>query len=482
MDEEKRWIIYTIDDKPPMGESIFLGVQHYLTMFGATVLIPILLAGAMKMPPKETGLLISTIFLCSGITTWLQSTIGNRLPVVQGGSFSFLPPAFVIIGATVGKGMGYEIAIQQITGAIIIASFFEIILGWSGVMGKIKKYIGPITIGPTIALIGLALYKVGAPVAFAGGMGGSWLVAGLTIIALIVYSQFLGKKSRIFLLFPVLLAILTGWAIATIISLLGIVGPEHPAYVDWGKVAVAPWISIYPLVDAREMPIWFFKWGFPDFKIALILAMVAAYMASMIESIGDYYAAARMSEAPTPTAAMISRGLGTEGIGCFIAGVLQTCNGSTTYSENIGAIGLTRVASRYVVRWGATVMIVMAFIGKFGAVFTTLPGPVVGAMYCGLFGMIAAVGLSNLVLCDMTSSRNLFIIGFAFFMGLSLPEYFDKFPLGANWPAGIKWFGDIVTTIGKTGMAVAGIIGLVLDNIVPGTEEERGLKAWAEAG
>jgi xanthine/uracil permease len=142
--------------------------------------------------------------------------------------------------------MGYEIAIQQITGAIIIASFFEIIIGWSGVMGKIKKYIGPITIGPTIALIGLALYKVGAPVAFAGGKGGrggkggSWLVAGLTIIALIIYSQFLGKKSRVFLLFPVLLAILTGWAIATIISLVGIVGPGHPAYVDWSKVAAAP--------------------------------------------------------------------------------------------------------------------------------------------------------------------------------------------------------------------------------------------------
>jgi nucleobase transporter 1/2 len=473
MAEEKKWIIYTIEDKPPLGESIFLGIQHYLTMFGATVLIPLLLAGAMKMPPGDTALLISTIFLVSGITTWLQSTIGNRLPVIQGGSFSFLPPAFVIIGATVGKGMGFEIAIQQITGAIIIASAFEIILGWSGIIGKVRKYVGPITIGPTIALIGLALYKVGAPVAFAGGKGGSWFVAGLTIIALIVYSQFLGKKSRVFLLFPVLLAIITGWVLAIIISGLGIVGPEHPAYVDWAKVAAAPWFSVMPIIP--------FKWGFPQFQIALILAMVAAYLASMIESIGDYYAAARISEAPIPTAPMISRGLGTEGIGCLIAGLLQTCNGSTTYSENIGAIGLTRVASRHVVRWGATVMIVLAFITKFGAIFTTMPGPVVGAMYCGLFGMIAAVGLSNLVLCDMTSSRNLFIIGFAFFMGLSLPEYFDKFPLGANWPVGIKWLGDIITTVGKTGMAVGGIIGLVLDNIVPGTEEERGLKAWAEA-
>ncbi|UCD70910.1 MAG: purine/pyrimidine permease [Syntrophobacterales bacterium] len=474
MAAEKKWIIYTIEDKPPAGESIFLGIQHYLTMFGATVLIPLILAGAMKMPAGDTALLISTIFLASGITTWLQSTIGNRLPVIQGGSFSFLPPAFVIIGATVGQGMGYEIAVQQITGAIIIASAFEIVLGWSGIIGKVKKYVGPVTIGPTIALIGLALYKVGAPVAFSGGLGGSWLVAGLTIIALILYSQFFGKKSRLFLLFPVLLAIVTGWVIAIIITAVGWVGPGHPAYVDWTKVAEAPWVSYMPIVP--------FKWGVPQFKIALILAMVAAYLASMIESIGDYYAVARISEAPTPTASMISRGLGTEGIGCLIAGLIQTCNGSTTYSENIGAIGLTRVASRHVVRWGASVMIILAFVTKFGAIFTTMPGPVVGAMYCGLFGMIAAVGLSNLVLCDMTSSRNLFIIGFAFFMGLSLPEYFDKFPMGADWPVSVRWLGDIITTVGKTGMAVAGLIGLTLDNILPGTEEERGLKAWAEAG
>ncbi len=473
MAEERKWIIYTVEDKPPTGESILLGIQHYLTMFGATVLIPLILAGAMKMPPEDTALLISTIFLVSGITTWLQSTIGNRLPVIQGGSFSFLPPAFVIIGATVGQGMGYEIAIQQITGAIILASAFEIVLGWTGVMGKVKKYIGPITIGPTIALIGLALYKVGAPVAFSEGKGGSWFVAGLTIIALILYSQFLGKKSRIFLLFPVLLAIVTGWVIAIIVSAVGIIGAGHPAYVDWSKVAVAPWVSAMPIVP--------FKWGFPDFSISFALAMVAAYLASMIESIGDYYAAARISEAPTPTADMISRGLGTEGIGCLIAGLLQTCNGSTTYSENIGAIGLTRVASRHVVRWGATVMIVLAFITKFGAIFTTMPGPVVGAMYCGLFGMIAAVGLSNLVLCDMSSARNLFIIGFAFFMGLSLPEYFAKFPMGETW-GWAQFLGNIITTVGQTGMAVAGIIALVLDNIIPGSEEERGLKAWAEAG
>jgi len=447
------------------GEALFLGIQHYLTMFGATVAIPLLLAGAMKMPPAETAQLIATIFLVSGITTWLQSTIGNRLPVIQGGSFSFLPPTFVIIAATVGKGMGYEVAIQQITGAIFLASFFEIILGYTGIMGRIKKYIGPVTIAPTIALIGLALFPVGAPWA-----GKNWVVSGATLVALILYSQFLGRKVRVFTLFPVLLAILTGWALAWLLTFTGAIGPENPAVIRLDTVINAKWFS----------PPYPFQWGFWDFKIGFALAMIAAYLASMIESIGDYYACARMAEAPVPTANMISRGLGTEGVGCLIASVFQTCNGSTTYSENIGAIGLTRVASRYVVQIGATVMIILAIFGKFGAFFATIPQPVVGAMYCGLFGMIAAVGISNLQLVDLNSSRNLFIIGFAFFMGLSVPSYFNEAPL--TFTIGAFPLGDIITTIGKTGMAVAGIIAVILDNTIPGTDEERGLTAWAQAG
>ncbi len=112
-------------------------------------------------------------------------------------------------------------------------------------------------------------------------------------------------------------------------------------------------------------------WKFGD--MGRCFGMLAGYLASMIESIGDYYACARISEAPVPTGKMISRGLGAEGLGCFVAGILQTCNGTTTYSENIGSIGLTKVASRRVVRCGAAVMLVIPIIGKFGAVLATLP-------------------------------------------------------------------------------------------------------------
>lgn len=458
----KRWIVYTVDDKPPLLESIFLGVQQYLTMFGATVLIPILIAGELGMPGRETAILISTIFFCMGITTLLQTTIGNKLPIIQGGSFSFLPPIFVIIGATVGQGMGYEIALQEICGAIIAASFFEIILGYSGLIGKVRKLIGPITIAPTITLIGLSLFGIGAPTA-----GGNWYVAGITLLALIVYSQFFSIKSRAFLLFPVLLAIFTGWMVCAIGTFTGIIPVGDPAYLSLEAVRTSPWIR----------PPYPFQWGMPRFTVAFILGMIAAYVASMIESIGDYYAVSRMAEAPVPTEKTINRGLGTEGIGCLITGILGGPVGSTSYSENIGAIGLTRVASRQVFQIGGILMLVFGSIGKIGAIFATIPSPVVGAMYIGLFGMIAAVGLSNLQHVDLNSSRNLFILGFALFMGLSLPAYFQASPV--IW-AQAQWFADIITTIGSTGMAVSGIFAIILDNIVPGTIEERGLKQWLE--
>ena len=120
-------------------------------------------------------------------------------------------------------------------------------------------------------------------------------------------------------------------------------------------------------------------------------------------------------------------------------------------------------------------MILLGAVSKFGALFTTIPQPIVGGMYCALFGMIAAVGLSNLQLVDLNSARNLFIIGFSFFMGLSLPEYFNQHPLKFQ----PEWVANILNTLGKTGMAVGAFLALLLDNIVPGSDEERGLSHQA---
>ncbi len=471
------WVIYPVGSKPKWGLAFFLGFQHFLTMFGATISIPLLVGGAMGFPPDQLAVLIAAVFLNSGITTWSQQLIGNKLPIVQGGSFSFLGPTFAIIGMVQAQGGDWQMCIQHVAGAIMFASVFEIVLGYSGIMGKINRLIGPLSIGPTITMIGLALYGVGAPF-----MASNWTISFITLIALILYSQVFARKSRVFLLFPVILAVATGWIAAVIGTLLGLIPEGNAANLTqaFKNIAAAPWFTIKPYIP--------FRWGFPSNSSILLagtFGMLAAYLASMVESIGDYHSCAKISEAPPPTERMISRGLGAEGVGCLIAGILQSGNGSTSYSENIGAIGLTRVASRRVIRAGAIIMIILPLIGKLFSVFATLPQPVVGAMYVGLFGLISAVGLNNLQYVNLNNARNLFILGLALFGGLSFPQALssirDSFSskLAQTGPSFGTVLGLIVFTIFSTPMAVAAITGIVLDNLLPGaTREERGFAYW----
>jgi nucleobase transporter 1/2 len=455
-----RQLIYGIEDRPPWLETLALGFQHYLTMFGSTVAIPLLLAPAFGIEdPTHVGWLIGTMFFVSGITTLLQTTIGNRLPLVQGGTFSLLAPTFAICGMAALAEAGWQVRLQHVQGAIIAGGIVEAVVGATGLVGRLLRFVGPITIAPTIALIGLSLFRLGAPEA-----GRHWGIGGLTIVLIILFSQYMRGTHRAFEMFPVMLGILGAWGVATLLTMTGTFPAGHPAHVASTSLHAAPWFRVPDPV----------QWGWPVFGVAAAVGMLAGYLASIVESVGDYYACARLAGAPVPTRRTIDRGIAMEGVGCVIAGVFGTGNGTTSYSENIGAIGLTRVGSRRVVQAGAAIMLVLGTVGKFGAVFTTIPKPVVGGMYCAMFGMIAAVGLSNLQFVDLNSARNLFVLGFAFFMGLSVPEYFAQHP-ATFAPA---WIADIVNTLGQTSMAVGALSALVLDNTIPGTPEERGLTAW----
>ena len=145
------------------------------------------------------------------------------------------------------------------------------------------------------------------------------------------------------------------------------------------------------------------QWGWPTVSIAGVLGMLAGVVASAIESIGDYYACARLSGAPPPPIHAINRGIGTEGIGCVLAGIMGSGNGTTSYSENIGAIGITKVGSRRVIQYGSIIMILLGLFPFIGAVLLTIPEPIVGGVYCVMFGTITAVGLSNVQFVDLNS-------------------------------------------------------------------------------
>ena len=355
MTRPAKGIIYGIEDKPPMGKRIVLALQHVLTMFGATVSVPLLLGPVMGMSPTEIAILVSSVMLCSGVATLLQVTIGSRLPIIQGVSFSFLAPFFAIIAfAKTGN-----LSMQYIAGAIILGAIVEIAIGQFKLIGKLRRFISPVVIGPVIMLIGLSLFKVGAPKA-----GTYWPISGAVIIGIVLFSQVFSKKSRFFRLFPILSAILIGYFAAALFTFIGVFEPGHPAYIDMSVVYSSSWFKPINTI--------FFPWGLPKFSVGFFFAVLAGYLASMIESFGDYHAAAYMSGAGDPTEEMLNKGIRSEGLGCLITGILGGF-ASTSYSENIGLVGITKVASRHVVMLGAGFLLILGFFSKFGALVATIP-------------------------------------------------------------------------------------------------------------
>ena len=465
-------VLYKLDDRPPIGRAFVLAIQHVLTMFGATVAVPLMLGptaldgSGMGMDRSQVATLISSVMLCSGIATFIQVSFGSRLPIIQGVSFSFLA-AFAAIIATVKQQGGEPGEIMQyIAGSILVGAVIEMTIGFSGLLGMLRRVLSPVVIGPVIMLIGLALFEFGAPMA-----GSCWPISILTIALIILFSYVLARKSKIFRLFPILFAILISLSVCALLTVTGLVDSTHAAFVATGHVGAASWLRIQP----TEI---FFPWGLPKFQLGFILAVLAGYLASMIESFGDYHACSQMAGGGDPTPEQISRGIGCEGIGCAITGMLGGFS-STSYSENVGLIGITKVGSRFVVQIAAVMLILLGIFGKFGAIAASIPTPIVGGLYCTLFGLISAVGIRELAKADLNVDRNLFISGFALFMGLSVPFYV-KSEAGVAAMSQIGAISvalqDVVEAIGKTGMAVAAIIGLVLDNTLPATDAERGLE------
>lgn len=471
---------YGLDDVPrPFPKALGLGLQHVLTMFGATIAVPLLLGPAMGMDTTQIAILISAVFMASGIATILQVVIGSRLPIVQGVSFAFLGPFFAIIGAREGIA-----AMPYIGGAILAGAVVETVVGFSGLFGLIRRFITPIVIGPVIALIGLSLFnaatlQVNSIVGDDGSVvaAGNWWIALLTVAFVFLFALVLSRRSRLISVFPILLAVVCTYVVALILSEVGLITEGNRAFVSLATIgdsfAAAPWLR--SVVGELSL---LFPWGAPAFDIGFFIAVLAAYLASMIESFGDYHAVARVSGLGEPTARQINRGIGSEGLGCFVTGLLGGF-ASTSYTENIGLIGLTRVASRYVVLIGAGALIVLGFITKFGAIIATIPTPVVGGVYLALFGLIAAVGLTNLQRADMTSQRNLLIAGFILFMGLVVPDFMSQLP--DDWTfLGQEWTTNMARSIFGSGIAVAAILGLFLDNVIPGTDAERGITGGSD--
>ncbi|XP_028253243.1 solute carrier family 23 member 1-like [Parambassis ranga] len=501
-EEDRNKPTYCVTDVPPWYLCIFLAFQHYLTAFGAIVSIPLILSEGLCLQHDSLtqSRLINTIFFVSGLCTVLQVTFGVRLPILQGGTFALVTPAMAMLSLPEWKCPAWtqnaslvntssplfievwQTRMRTLQGSIMVASLLQVVVGFSGLIGYLMRFIGPLTIAPTVSLIGLSLYDS------AGDKAGShWAISAMTMVLIILFSQYLRlipipvptysktrklhtSKLYIFQIMPILLGIAISWLVCYLLTIYDVL-PSDPALyghlartdVKGNVVSEASWIRFpYPG-----------QWGVPTVSLAGVFGIMAGIICSMAESVGDYHACARLSGAPPPPKHAINRGIGVEGLGCLLAGAFGTGNGTTSFSENVAALGITKVGSRTVILLSGVVMILMGMLGKIGAIFTTIPTPVIGGMFLIMFGVITAAGISNLQSTDMNSSRNIFVFGFSMFSALVIPNWIMKNP--DSLETGIKEVDQVLHILLTTHMFVGGFLGFFLDNTIPGTKRERGL-------
>lgn len=506
---------YELRDTPGLVPIGLYGFQHYISMLGSLVLIPLVIVPAMGGTYEDTANVVSTVLFVSGVTTLLHTSFGSRLPLIQGPSFVYLAPALAIINSPEFLGLNgnnFKHIMKELQGAIIISSAFQAILGYSGLMTLLLRLINPVVVAPTIAAVGLSFYSYGFP-----RVGTCLEIGAVQILLVIIFSLYLRKISvlghRVFLIYAVPLGLAITWATAFLLTEAGAYSykgcdvnvpvsniiSEHcrnhisrmkQCRVDTSQaLKSAPWFRFpYPL-----------QWGTPVFQWKMALVMCVVSLISSVDSVGSYHAASLLVASRPPTPGVLSRGIGLEGLSSILAGLWGTGTGSTTLTENVHTIAVTKMGSRRAVELGAIMLIVLSLVGKFGGFIASIPEVMVAALLCFMWAMLTALGLSNLRYSEAGSSRNIIIVGLSLFFSLSIPAYFQQYGISPNTnlsvpsyfqpyivashgPFRTKYGGlnYVVNTVLSFHMVIALLIAIILDNTVPGSRQERGAYVWSE--
>ncbi|KAF8390359.1 hypothetical protein HHK36_024884 [Tetracentron sinense] len=467
------------------AEAILLGFQHYLVMLGTTVIIPTALVPQMGGGNEEKAKVIQTLLFVAGINTLHQTLFGTRLPAVIGGSYTFVVPTISIILAgrysdIVDPHEKFKKIMRGIQGALIVASTLQIVLGFSGLWRNVTRFLSPLSAIPLVALAGFGLYELGFP-----GVAKCVEIGLPQLIFLLIFAQYIPHVIRterhVFERFAVIFSVVIVWVYAHLLTVGGAYNHAAPktqlsCRTDRaGIIDAAPWIRVpYP-----------FQWGAPTFDAGDAFAMMAASFVALVESTGAFIAVSRFSSATPLPPSILSRGVGWQGIGILYSGLFGTVTGSSVSVENAGLLALTRVGSRRVVQISAGFMIFFSILGKFGAVFASIPAPIVAALYCLFFAYVGSGGLSLLQFCNLNSFRTKFILGFSIFMGLSVPQYFNEYTAVKGFGpvhTSSRWFNDIINVPFSSEAFVAGVLALFLDLTLhkkdSATRKDRGMHWW----
>ncbi|GAB2024458.1 nucleobase:cation symporter-2 family protein [Lactovum odontotermitis] len=387
-------------------QSAILGLQHLLAMYSGSILVPILIASALKYSSTQLTYLIATdIFMC-GLATLLQLQLrkqfGVGLPVVLGVAFQSVAP-LIIIGQNHGSGAMF--------GALIVSGIFVILI--SGVFSKIRKLFPPLVTGSVITTIGLTLIPVAV-----GNMGNniakptssSLLLAFFTILVILLLHIFTKGFIR---------------SISILIGLLvGTIAASAMGLVDFSVVAQAP-IAHFPIP---------FQFGMPEFYPVDILMMIIIALVSMVESTGVYLALADITGEEL-SEQRLRNGYRAEGFAVMLGGIFNTFP-YTGFSQNVGLVQLSGIKTRRPIYYTAVFLIILGLIPKFAAMAQLIPAPVLGGAMLVMFGMVATQGIRMLASVNYEGNQNLLIAAVSIGMGVgfngsslftSLPDWAQMF-------------------------------------------------------
>ena len=416
---------YDVDEMPPIGKSLVLAFQHLFAMFGATILVPILVNAAAG----ETVLTIPVALVTSGIGTiiYILST-KKKSPVYLGSSFAFITP----IAAAYMKG-GISGAM---TGIMVVGLIYVIIAIIIKFVGKdwLDKLLPPVVIGPMIMIIGLGLAPSAiSQIGLSFGVELDVKALIVAIVAFLVTAIVMTRDKGFLKVIPFLIGIVAGYIMAVIFGI-----------IDFTPVAKASFFSLPKFI----LP---FKDYSLNFGAIITIAPVA--LVTLCEHIGDHTSLGNIIGKDLIKDPGLDRTLLGDGIATFVAGVLGG-PANTTYGENTSVVGMTKVASVKVIGMAAIIAIIVGFLGKFTALVSTIPNAVLGGVSLLLYGFIAVNGLKVLIKnqIDFEISKNIIVASSMLVLGLG--------------GAAISIIsGDLSITI--SGMSLASIVGILLNLFLP---------------
>lgn len=421
---------------PPMGQAVPLGLQHVLAMFASNVTPSIIVAGAagLAFGSAEQIYLIQMAMLFAGVATIFQTMgfgpVGARMPIMQGTSFAFVG---VLAGISATQGLGVALT------ACIIGGLIHFALG--SVIGRIRFLFPPLVTGLVILAIGLYLIPVGIKYAAGGaadfqmaaesfGSLKHWTVA-LTVIVVALLFKF--KTSGALSNAAILIGLLAGYAVAAMSGMVSLAGFQKASWVT--SIQVLPY-------------------GF-EFSLGAVIAVTLVSIVSAVETVGDASATAKAGAGRDATDAEIAGATYADGLGTAVAGVFGGLP-NTSFSQNVGIVGMTGVMSRHVVTIAGAILVICGLLPKIGALIASMPLPVLGGGVIVMFGMVAAAGMNVLSEVKMTR-RNMVIIAISLTASLGLNLV----------PTAVQYLPGIWKTLATSAVAPTAFLAIVLNQILP---------------